>query len=236
MVIMSTPFNPGLHPRGQAANAGQFAAKSNDAPAAALAADENVERFIELANQHSSAEWAAQIEGLQWERRVRTASLEQFMALAAAHAPGGATHAIFDEDSGDVELVGWQEAGGEQPIGEPLDGHQLMGFEGPGHLRDAGFELDDQTSRWMVELREPAPVRRDLHGSAANWGSEAHYIDDRVGGDGALGSFLSGVTRRSPEVGEKLPQLTDQQVASLNRDFEAFASLMAAKIRNPQEG
>jgi len=231
-----TTFNERLHPRGQAANAGQFAAKSNDAPHAGLAADESTSRFIAIADQHDRAEWAARMEALQWERRVRQASLEKFMALAAAHAPSDATHAIFDEESGTVELIGWQNIAGDQLDEEPFDGHQLMGFEDSHHLRDAGFEFDDHSFRWVIELREPEAAHRDLHESAVNWGTDAHYIDDRVRGDGALGAFLSGVARRSPEIGVSLAQLTDQQVASVNRDFEAFTSLMASKIRGGVQG
>lgn len=63
----------------------------------------------------------------------------------------------------------------------------------------------------------------------------AHAIDARVGGDGALGAFLCGLTRRAPDISDALPALTDPQVASVNRDFEAFASLMATKIRTAQE-
>lgn len=231
-----TPFDESLHPRGQAGNAGQFAAKSNDAPAGGLAADENSARFHAIAEQYDRAEWAARIERLQWDKRIREASLERFMALAAADAPAGATHAIFDEEGGIVELIGWQNLGGDELDEDPFYGHQLMGFEDAGHLRDAGFDFDGEAFKWVIELREPAPSRRDIPASAGNWGTQAHYIDDRAGGDGALGAFLSGVTRRSPEVAETLPHLTDQQVASLNRDFEAFASLMAAKLRNGREG
>lgn len=231
-----TTFDERLHPRGQAANAGQFAAKSNDAPHAELSPGESAARFDEIAEQQDRAEWVARMEALQWERRVREASLEKFMALAAAHAPSDATHAIFDEDSGTVELIGWQNLAGDQLDEEPFDGHQLMGFEDSDHLRDAGFNFDDHSLKWVIELREPEAVRRDLHGSAANWGTDAHYIDDRVHGDGALGAFLAGVTRRSPEVGAHLAGLNDQRVASINRDFESFASLMASKIRDAQEG
>lgn len=235
MVGMST-YNEALHPRGNAKNAGQFATKTNDAPATTLA-DDSTARLDAIAHEHHRAEWAARLEVEAWNKRVREASVEQFYALAAAHAPAGATHALFTTDDGTVQLVGWQNLGGDELDEEPFGGHELVGFDTSDgdQLRDAGFELDEERWRWELGLREPAEPRA-LPERSENAPSQAHYIDARAHGDGALGSFLAGVARRAPGVGEKFDDLTDQQVASLNRDFEAFAALVATKIRNGQEG
>ncbi|MBN9214108.1 MAG: hypothetical protein J0J04_04705 [Microbacterium sp.] len=238
---MST-FDENLHPRGQAANPGQFKAKENDAPTGSLTAPDAPNPFAELAGQHERAEWVARMEVVAWENRARDAALEQFFAVSRTIAPQGATHAVFtDGNDGDPKFVGWQNLAGDLLDEDPgdLEGHELIGFAGvesDNYLRNAGFELDEETWQWTVELRDPAAARRDMRPDAAYGATAAYHVDDRARSDGALGAFLSGVVRRSPETRDTLHRLTDAQVASLNRDFEAFASLMATKIKNAQEG
>lgn len=238
---MST-FDESKHPR---ETGGQFATKANDAPTGALTGDARAAQLDEIEEAYGHRIWSHQLQALQLEKRVHEDTVERLMADAAAHAPKEATAAVFGpNDSGDgVELFHFVDGDGDAYDASGLTGDGSYTLDDISHerLRDLGFEISyvDGGShvgplgeQWTLPLRDPVAPSRPIVPDAGNHAPQTDYLDRRAGGDGGLGAFLHAVIRRHDGIDGALITMNGEQLASINRDFEAYAALVAKRLRD----
>jgi len=236
MVDMSTSFEESAHPR---ATTGQFREKTNSAPTAELAGSDRAAHLQDAATAFEHAVWASKLEAIQWRKRIHEQTVELLMAQTALHAPPNTAAAVFRANhSGDgVELVYFEDVNGEEVDGGFLDDHFELEDASLYDLRDLGFEdvyVDGELSVSRLPLRAPVIPARPIVPNAGNYVTDADDVDRQCGSDGGLASFLGAIARRHEGAGVALLDLSIEQRASVNRDFEAYTAMVAKRIADYQ--
>lgn len=236
MVDMSNSFDESAHPR---VKTGQFREKTNSAPTAELTGSDRAAHLQDAAAALEHAVWASKLEAIQWRKRIHEQTVELLMTETALHAPPNTTAAVFRaNDSGDgVELVYFEDANGEEVDGGFLDDYFELEDANLHDLGELGFEpvyVDGELSVSRLPLRAPVVPARPIVPNAGNYVSDAEYIDRQSGGDGGLASFLGAIARRHDGAGAALLDLSIEQRASINRDFEAYTAMVAKRIADYQ--
>lgn len=242
MVGMST-FDESLHPRGQAANPGQFRRRADYAPSDGLTPREDVTPppmpDAELSERLSKASETARASLYSANTRAVAAEAEEMMAELRLTAPEGATHAVvsFEEDAWEGATVrgSWFETDGVEvgPIEIDLP---LYSVNTDSDMQIAGFErrrMDDGTPNpglWRIALREPIvapgtpPKRADP--------LSVHIRSGMVGQSGTgFADMLVAAASSDEQASAALGKLNRQDFEHLAARYGQFMQEIAQEVR-----
>lgn len=237
MVVMST-HDESLHPRGQAANAGQFRTKENSAPADALTRPAPSREEVTMRAREAAD--AARTSAYYANSRAIAAEVEQLMAEILETAPDDAAYAIvhFDEDDweGAYPRARWlEDADGEQV--DDLDDVPLHSITTDGEMEAAGFERvvsdgggEVSATLWRIPIREP---KVDIDGPAGK--ADTHLIHTRAailgqGGNG-FADMLIAATVSDEGASNALGRLDRSDLIVLTRHYEEFMASIADEVK-----
>ncbi|MBN9214825.1 MAG: hypothetical protein J0J04_08545 [Microbacterium sp.] len=219
-----TGFNEALHPRGQAANAGQFRGKANDAPAGALTApttDDAADRWYERLVQQGTIGMFGSELALGDERLQLREAYRQGLARAAASPLWCANDAPHDEHTRHNEFGGTDYCSGRPgPADTTLaDVPQRASEETLQRVREecVGWFPDDEPL-----LYEPTDGQQDGWTDIVAVDHESgRTVKFTIGPDDALEAYE---LRADAETPAPAARATDAEVAAVDDILRAFVA------------